>query len=179
MVIMEELPQRTYTLYLNSNVGFPGLVRTNPNNNVSWLIDWDSLFSRENYKYKNCRVRYKLVGETNTTATQATDNCLGLLVANFGQSFSGKNTSYLVLGAIDQIHTQSLATATWTNTGTAMTSETMTYAHGQQIDVPYGLKELTLQMWKVGYGAVGDTDNVLIDNNSNSQYFIIFQFELY
>jgi len=178
---------KIYTLYLNSNTGFPNLIPTTTgnNNNVFWNVDWDSLFNRENYIYKNCRVRFRMLGENNNTSTQSTDGPIGILVANFGQNFTGKNAPNVILGIVEQNRSASYlisgspAVGNWSNTGTYMTAETFTDAYGQQIDVPKGLTQFNLQIWKDGYGVPTDTNYTLIDNNSTVQYFILLQFELF
>lgn len=175
---MEE-QRKIYTLYLNSNTGFNGLISNSNYCNVSWNVDWDSLFNRENYNYKNCRLRFRMVGENNATSIQTTDGNVGVLVGNFGQGYTGKNVPYVVLGAIDLKRSASYSSAVWTNTGTYIDINTMSDAHAQQIDMPKGLNALNLQLWKNGYGVLSDTENVLLDSSSTIQYYIIFQFELF
>lgn len=167
------LPKKTYTLYLNTNTGFRGLQSNASSANVSWLVDWDSLFNRENYKYQHCQVRVQLVGEK--SVTQETSAVSGVLVANFGQNFTSKNTSGVVLGAIDLIRTVDGAASS--NTGCYVSVNTMTNALGQNIDVPVGLNTFILQMWRNGYGANGDAENILVTNIV--PYYVIIQFELY
>ena len=179
---MENLPNRKlYTLYLNSNTGFRGLINNSDYANVSWLIDWDSLFNRDNYLYKYCTVRFRMVGEINTSI-QTNDKTLGVLVGNFGATYSGKNVPYVVLGSLDLKPVSSFAAGsppTYTAVGNMIDTETMTHAHGQQIDIPIGLNTLNLQLWKDAYGAAGDANNTFVASSSTHQYYIIFQFELF
>lgn len=179
---MENQPaKKIYTLYLNANTGFSGLISNSDYANVSWAVDWDSLFNRENYIYKNCVVRFRMVSEINT-ALQSNNQTFGVLVANFGQNFTGKNVANVVLAPIEIKPVSSFATGsppTYTAVGNMIDIETMTHANGQQINVPIGLTTLNLQMWKDAYGAIGDANNVLIANSSTVQYYIIFQFELF
>jgi hypothetical protein len=126
-----------------------------------------------------------MLGENNNTSTQSTDGPIGILVANFGQNFTGKNAPNVILGIVEQNRSASYlisgspAVGNWSNTGTYMTAETFTDAYGQQIDVPKGLTQFNLQIWKDGYGVPTDTNYTLIDNNSTVQYFILLQFELF
>jgi hypothetical protein len=176
---MENLPaRRIYTLYLNSNTGFRGLISNSNYADVAWSVDWDSLFNRENYIYKDCIVRFRMVSEKND-GLQDNNQTLGVLVANFGQNFTGKNVPYVVLAPIDLKPVASFAAPTYTNVGNMIDIETMSHAQGQQINMPIGLTTLNLQMWKNGYGANADADNTLIANSSTVQYYIIFQFELF
>jgi hypothetical protein len=175
---MENLPvKKVYTLYLNSNTGFRGLINNSDYANVSWLVDWDSLFNRENYLYKYCAVRFRMVGEINT-GIQDNNQTLGVLAANFGATFSGKNAPYVVLGSLDLKPVASFTTPTYTNVGNMIDTETMTHAQGQQIDMPIGLTTLNLQLWKDAFGCNGDANNTLVASSSTHQYYIIFQFEL-
>lgn len=179
---MENQPaKKIYTLYLNSNTGFRGLISNADYANVSWNVDWDSLFNRENYNYKYCNVRFRMVGEINTSI-QSNNQTLGVITANFGQNYTGKNVPYVVLAPIDLKPVSSYATGappTYTPVGNMIDVETMTHALGQQIDMPYGLKSFNIQLWKDALGCANDANNVLIDSSSTHQYYIIFQFELY
>jgi len=176
---MENQPaKKIYTLYLNANTGFSGLISNADYANVSWNVDWDSLFNRDNYIYKSCVMRFRMISEINT-AIQSNNQTLGVLVANFGQNFTGKNTGYMVLAPIDLKPVASFASPTYTNVGNMIDIETMTHASGQQIDIPKGLNALNLQMWKDAFACSGEANNVLISSSSTVQYYIIFQFELF
>lgn len=166
-------PKKTYTLYLNTNTGFRNLLSNTSSANVTWLVDWDSLFNRDNYKYESCQVRLQLVGEK--SVTQETSAVSGILLANFGQNFTGKNTGGVVLGSIDLIRTVDGAASS--NTGCYVSVNTMSNALGQNINIPQGLQEFNLQMWRNGYGANGDAENILVTNIV--PYYVMLQFELY
>ena len=172
---MESLPRKTFSLYLNTNSGFPNLISNASTADVKWMVDWDSLFNRENYKHKHCQVRIRLVGENN--ATQDTANTSGVLVANFGQSFTGKNGQGIVLAPIDLTRSNIYVSAAWANTNAYIDINTMGNAMGQNIDIPVGLNVLNLQMWRNGYGSYGDAEDIKITNSV--PYYVILQFELY
>jgi hypothetical protein len=174
---MELTPsKKVYTLFLNSIAGFSGLISStsgNPNN-VTWNVDWDALFNRENYIYKNCSVRVSLSGSKTTQIVM--DNIAGQLVANFGQNFTGKNVQGVVLG-------QFVPTTVYYDVGAGVyvsyiyqILNTLTDALGQQIDMPYGLSAFNLQMWRPGFGSAGSAGNALIANPQS--YNIMLQFEL-
>lgn len=170
---MGDLPRRTYTLFLNTNTGFPNLTSNESTANVKWFVNWDALFSGDNYKYKNCSVRMHLVGEKNVT--QETSAISGVLVANFGQAFSGKNIPGVVLAPIEL--TRSIDSSVTSNTGGYIQINTLANAFGQNINMPVGANEFNLQMWRNGYGSNGDAENILVTNTV--PYYVIFQFELY
>lgn len=174
-------PKKVFTLYLNANTGFPGLIDNANYANVSWNVDYDSLFNRENYNYKYCNMRFRMVSEINTTS-EPNDQTMGVIVANFGQNYTGKNVAYCVLAPIDVKPVSNFTPGTpgtYTPQGIMIDVETMTHALGQQIDVPYGLRSLNIQLWKDAYGCAGDANNILVDSSSTQYYYIIFQFELY
>lgn len=166
-------PKKTFTLYLNSNTGFSGLLSNSSQANVSWLVDWDSLFNRENYTYQNCQVRVQLVGEKSVTFE--TSSVSGILLANFGQNFTSKNVGGVVLGPLDLIRTVDASVAS--NTGAYISVNTMTNALGQNINMPTGLTTFNLQMWRNGFGAIADAENILV--SSTTPFYVILQFELY
>lgn len=175
---MELTPsKKVYTLFLNSRLGFRGLLNTaTATNDATWLIDWDALFNRDNYVYKNCFVRVSMdttsyAGSPNTIAIQ------GVLIANFGQNFTGKNVSNVVLGQLEPVLTYEYnGVDQYLPTGIIQKLNTLTDALGQQIDMPYGLSQLNLQQWRNGYGSNADIQNILIPNAA--AYNIMFQFEL-
>jgi len=176
---MENQPvKKLYTLYLNSNTGFRGLINNSDYANIIWNVDWDSLFNRDNYKYKCCVVRFRMVGEINTSI-QDNNQTLGLIAANFGQNYTGKNVPYVVLAPIDLKPVASFASPTYTNVGNMIDVETMSHAQGQQIDMPIGLTAFNIQLWKDAYGAIGDANNTFVASSSAFQYYIILQFELF
>ena len=173
---MEEIaPRKMFSLYLNTNTGFRNLINNTSTADVTWLVDYDSLFNRENYKYKNCNVRVRLVGETNLT--QDTSNTSGVLVANFGQSYTGKNVAGLVLAPIDLTRSIIYSGGTFVNGNAYIDINTTTNALGQTIDMPRGITQLNLQMFRNGYGAAGDAENIPVTNTV--PYYVIFHFELF
>jgi hypothetical protein len=168
--------KKVYTLFLNSVAGFRGLIpaiSVSPNN-VSWNVDYDALFNRDNYIYKNCVVRVNFSGFKNSGTTNSQVD--GLLVANFGQNFTGKNVGGVVLGNFEIFMAYEYNGSSYVEEGLYPVLNTMDDAQGQQIDMPYGLNTLNLQMWRPGFGAVGSAGNTLITNPP--AYNITLQFEL-
>lgn len=97
-----------YTLYLSTLISSPTsnyVVPIDKTNlaNVAWRVDWKSLFGKDIYDYKYCRVRYSLAGETFTASTPpATDwtNYNGYLTVSLPSTFNGVNTNGTILGLI-------------------------------------------------------------------------------
>jgi hypothetical protein len=100
-----------YTLYLSTLISSPtsnNIVVLNKNNlsNVSWRVDWDSLFHGEQNKYKFCRVRFFLMGEAFTASTPATNdwnNYSGYLTVSLPSMFNASTTLGTILGLIHPI----------------------------------------------------------------------------
>jgi len=191
---MEEVAEsQVYRLFLNTETGFPNILSNSDKSNTSWLVDYDSLFNRDNYNYKNCRLRYKLVSQTSTSINAAANT--GVLAINgLSSRYVSKNTSMLPLDII---------VPTMTSTGTGSTpgtiagnapSQTTTQpaalftARGQlisdtmattgiDIQMPFGMTSLNPQFWQVGFGATGNEDNIL--QTLVPEYILLLQFELY
>ncbi len=63
-----------YSLYLSTQISSPvsnNVVVLNKSNlaNVSWRVDWDSLFKGEQKNYKFCRLRYFLISNSFTASS--------------------------------------------------------------------------------------------------------------
>lgn len=159
------LDSQVYRLYVCSVTGFPGLINNTDKANVSWLIDYDVLFNRENYKYENCRLRYRFFSHPGTIAniSHVTNN--GVLVANgLNSRHVSKNTSALVL---DNVTPTTSSSHGWFQISSM--DEV-----GLDIIVPYGLSSLNIQLWD---GAFGAPTSVL--QNFPTDYTLILAFELY
>ena len=184
---------KVYRLFLNTETGFPNLVSNTNRNSCVWNVDYDSLFNRDNYKYKNCRLRYKLITRESTNIIPVSNT--GVIAVNgLSSPYVSKNTHMLPLDIVTPIMR---ATANGATTGTIVgsagnqtTSTTAsTYAitghiesdtmatTGLDISMPYGLTQLNIQFWSYGFGAIGDGDNVL--QTMSVDYNVILQFELY
>lgn len=96
-----------YTLYLSTQVTSPVssiIVPVNKSNlaNVSWNIDWDNLFRKEQYNYKHCRVRFSLVTDRWTSGAGNTDwdDYQGYLACSLPSSYNAVTTNGTLLGLI-------------------------------------------------------------------------------
>lgn len=175
-------PKKVYTLFLNTRNGFSqkiSPVGVSGTNNVTWNVDWDALFNRDNYVYKTCNLRVSMASAI-MSGTPSTAEGFGVLTANFGQNFTGKNVQSVVLGQLKpsiQYSYDSQALLYYVPFGVSLNVNTLDDALGQQIDMPYGLNQLTIQQWKIGFGLqITDALNVLLTNAPT--YTILLQFEL-
>lgn len=96
-----------YTLYLSTQITSPAtniIVPVNKTNlaNVSWNIDWDNLFRKENYLYTNCRVRFQLVTNKWSASAGNTDwdDYQGYLGCSLPSSYNATTTNNTILGMI-------------------------------------------------------------------------------
>ncbi len=199
---MEEYPDcQVYRLLLNTETGFPNLINNTDKANVSWNVDYDSLFNRDNYAYKNCRLRYKFISQESGSITA--DANTGILAINgLSSRYVSKNTSMLPLDIISpQFRYTGLGSTPVTSTGTISgtapsqtTANTFTQAAslytykahmysdtmattGIDIQIPYGMTTLNVQLWQIGFGAFNNADNIL--QTLTPEYLLMLQFELY
>ena len=167
--IMEELgDSKIYRLNLNSVTGFPNILDNSNKASVSWQVDFDSLFNRENYKYQNCRLRYKLQSHPQAHASLNHTNNIGILAVNgLVSPYSSKNTPMLVL---DQILPHLATSLGWFELNTM--DEV-----GVDILMPYGLGTINPQFYFTGFGCPSDGFNIL--QTFTGDYLVTFAFELY
>lgn len=161
---MEDTDSQIYRLHLSTWTGFPGLLDNSNKASVSWNVDYDSLFNRENYNYKNCRLRYKLVSDANTNISHVANNGV-LAISGLGSINSSKNIS---IGVLDPIVPTIGSTHGWFNLSTM--DEV-----GIDISMPYGLSVINPQFWDSGFGANGNA----VLQTMTSQYSLVLSFELY
>ena len=184
---------KVYRLFLNTETGFPNLLSNSNKNSCVWNVDYDSLFNRDNYKYKNCRLRYKLISRENTNINPVAGAGI-IAVSGLSSPYVSKNTHMLPLDIVTPImRATANGATTGTITGSAPNQTTATTAStyaitghiesdtmattGLDISMPYGLTQLNIQFWEFGFGSIGDGNNVL--QTVMSDYNAIFQFELY
>ena len=161
-----------YTLWLSTQITAPTsnyvvpLDKTNLAN-VSWRVDFDSLFRKENYNYKYCRVRYYLIGETFTASTPAASdwtNYCGYLSVSLPSSFNAVTTNNTILGLIYPEDCPISGTGVH-----CLVSTTMSEA-GVDINVPTSTQILNV-------GLMNWITNQL--NTTMQNYQILLAFELY
>lgn len=190
---MEEVAEsQVYRLFLNTESGFPGILSNSDKANTSWLVDYDSLFNRDNYAYKNCRLRYKLVSQPSATIDPAANT--GVLAINgLSSRYVSKNTNMLPLDIYAPIMT---ATGTGSTPGTITAGTPQTVSQpaalftvrgqiimdtmattGIDIQMPFGMTSINPQFWQAGFGSTGNADNIL--QTVMPEYMLMLQFELY
>jgi hypothetical protein len=191
---MEEIAEsQVYRLFLNTETGFQNLLSNSDKANVSWLVDYDSLFNRDNYNYKNCRLRYKLISQESPDIVPTTNT--GVIALNgLSSSYVSKNTNMLPLDIITPtMRYIGSGAVTGTIAGTAPSQTTTQTASvwnprgqligdtmgqtGVDIAMPYGLSPFNVQFWLYGFGSRSNADNVL--QSLLVDYNLMLQFELY
>jgi hypothetical protein len=170
-----------YTLYLTTKITgnspltpiFPQPISpattlaTTQLSNVTWNIDWDNLFRRNNYNYTGCRLRFDLVSESFTASSPATSDWTaysGYLAVSIPSNYNSITTNSTILG---QIWPQDCPV-----TGTSIHSigiSTMS-ENGVDVNVPSGSTLFNIQMIK------GDG---FVPMANFQHYNILLSFELY
>lgn len=145
---------QSYTLYLSNYTGAKYLVDRSDLANVRFSVDWDSFFNRDNYKYRGCRIRYKFVSDPCTSSTYTYDpaNFNAVLVANgipplAANLFGGTMIGLMGLATVTYVSNSVSATTTYYDV------EDLTSVTGQNIYIPFGIKELGIQIWDNAFGA--------------------------
>jgi len=191
---MEEVAEsQVYRLFLNTETGFPNIISNSDKANTKWNVDFDSLFNRDNYNYRNCRLRYKLVSQE-SASIDAAANTGALAINGLSSRYVSKNTNMLPLDIyVPTMRYIGTGTTPGTIAGNAPSQTTSQPAAlftvrgqiildtlsttGIDINVPYGMTELNPQFWQVGFGANGNADNIL--QTVMPEYMLMLQFELY
>jgi len=160
-----------YTLWLSTQITTPvtSVVPIDQSNlaKASWRVDFDSLFRKENYNYKYCRVRYNLIGESFTASSPAGGdwtNYNSYLAVSLPSSFNSLTTSGTVLGLV--FPQDSPITGTGVH---CIISNTMN-EYGVDINVPTSTQVLTVTFmnWITN-----------LPNDVMQNYQVLFAFELY
>lgn len=90
-----------YSLYLSSySSNQSQLIDNSDKANCSWNINWDEFFHGDNYNYKKCIVKFKLVSATTTSAYLSHVNNSGYLGINIPSSNQASTSVFTVLGLI-------------------------------------------------------------------------------
>ena len=159
-----------YNLYLNT-VDATGIYNTNFSSST-WSVRWDNLFKCENYKYKKCRLRFKIVGRIASNAGITFANSLCNLSCSLPTNFSSSNTLFPTLLNIGVLNASSITTARLTFPMITNTVETL----GVNCQIPKGSFPLTIGIAQMAnFSQLTDFGA----SSLNFNYNIHLQFELY
>jgi len=168
-----------YTLYLNT-------VDTNAISNpdstvIRWIVDFDSLFRRENYNYKKCKLRFNIVSRTTGLPVPSLPKfkpTISYLACSLSSNYNATNLIQpTLLNAMVLVDSPVTSVRKWIHPN-VNTSENV----GASINMPQGIQQFTI--------SVGDAANLTSATNFGSfvsptqynlifQYHILLQFELY
>ena len=162
-----------YSYWLsNRNTSWSQPINSNSNAAIStYLINFDDIFKRENYRYRKCRLRYKMTNATATNAALTFTATLGYIGCNLASTYNYSNTLNQTAMNLMVLVDSSITASRITNDISVNTSE----SNGVNINVPIGLQLVTITL--------GSSDNFV--NSSvltgvlNYAYQIHLQFELY
>lgn len=167
-----------FNLYLSPNS--PYNVANADLANTRFLINWDTFFSRENYRYRSCRIRHKFLAEPSSSATYNYNPATfsGLILANGLPPVASNPYGGTIIGIIGVEAVQYLSAGTATQT-TVLTADDTTGNGSQNILVPTGMKELNIQLWDNLFGS--SSSKLLSAADSNiplGQWNLLLVFEL-
>ena len=135
-------------------------------NNVSWQVDWNSLFRGWNKQYKRCCVRYQLISTSFTATSTDWENYNGVLCCNL-PSDAGSSTNFgTALGLYSPLDCPTTGTTTH-----CILSNTLANVQGVDILMPQSNSIFTIT-WLKPSGSMALNSNTLYD------YEILLQFEL-
>jgi hypothetical protein len=164
-----------YSLYLNSadanaTANADGTI-------VSWLIDFDSLFRKENYNYKKCKLRFKMISRVPTLAAPNLPKFQGsmsYLACSLSNNYNGTNLLRPTILNTFVLRDSYITTARQTNHENVNTAENV----GININMPFNTQLFTI--------STGDLANFSSTSNFGTtgyslsfNYVILLQFDLY
>jgi len=159
-----------YNLYLNT-VDATGFYNGNFSSST-WPVHWDNLFKCENYKYKKCRLRFKILGRIASNAAFTFASSLCNVSCSLPTNFSSSNTLFPTLLNIAVLDGTSITRTRSTFPMITNTVETP----GVNCQIPKGSFPLT-----IGIAQMANFSQLTNFGSSiqNFNYNIHLQFELY
>jgi len=160
-----------YTTWLtNISTSVAATPFVNSQSTVStWQINFDDLFRYDNYRYKKCRLRFKMINNI-LSNNVSFPNSLCCLNCNLASSFNASNTltpTALNISALANSPVVPTRSTVIVNTDTADTK-------GVNINMPTGLQYFTISI-----GDDTDYSAIFVGLNYLFPYEIMLFFELY
>jgi len=168
-----------YSLYLNT--ADPNAISNTDTTIISWIVDFDNLFRKENYNYKKCKLRFKIVSRTSTLPVPSIPKfkpSISYLSCSLSSNYNATNLMQpTLLNTMVLVDSPATAVRQWIHPN-ANTMENV----GTSINIPKGIQQFTI--------SIGDSANFASKTNFGSlvgatqynlifQYHILLQFELY
>lgn len=168
---------RTYQLYLSTQVLSPAsnnVVPVNKTNkaNVTWQVNFKTLFGNDYNKYKRCSVRALLISETWNTADTDVANYSGYLAINLpsvSSSFTTLGTPILLLTPSKALSRNPANATDFPPALSYYNCSTMDAAQGVDINLPSENQFMSIQFCN------NDSFSLM---TTVPEYNIMFQFEL-
>lgn len=135
-------------------------------NNVSWMVDFDSLFRGWNKKYKRCNVKFQLNSDTWTASGTDWETYNGILAFNLPSDAGSSTTNGTALGLIQPVDCPTTGTSTH-----CYFVSTLSNQQGVDILVPQSNQIFTISFLR-------NTTVMNLITTSLPDYQILFQFEL-
>ena len=157
------------TLYLSTDSGYttsPTIVNKTNLANVTWLIDWDTIFHG---KTGLCKVSVNMVSKKNTATADTWNSKVGTISANFTSPYCLNSNGFPVTALNRNQYVEI------TTDGTTQVTAYISYFQSNNtqntvlpvIDIPTGKREFTISM--------RDTTGALI--STFPEYNVFFYFE--
>jgi hypothetical protein len=161
---------KIYTLYLSTLVTAPVnnlIVPMNKTNlaNVTWMIDFNSLFKGDQTKFRRCSLRYKLVSTGWAGGDGNWESYSGILCCNLPSTYSSSTNNGTVLGLL---YPQTLLTG---GARHCYISDTLSNQTAIDINMPSGVFPVTFSFYN-------DDALTLISNAAAPDWQMLVQFEL-
>jgi hypothetical protein len=136
-------------------------------NNISWMVDWDSLFRGWNKKYKRCSVKFQLNMDSFTGISTAWETLNGVLVCNLASNTGSSTNGGTALGLYYPI------TNPTGGTTHCMALNYLGNQNGVDIIVPQDNAVFTLS-----FSGINTSGQLHLNNTTIGDYQILLQFEL-
>lgn len=163
-----------YSLYLTTN-RIPENLQVSPVNNsnlanVSWNINWDTLFNNEQSKYKHCRLRIEMITQFKLSFSNW-DTYLGYLTCNLASNHMASTGEGTILALLYYTYKTRYAPATRAPSEESQFEINTMNTPGVDIIIPTGNSIFNVKLM--------NDDAITIFNQHAENYQILLQFELY
>jgi len=164
-----------YSLYLNT--ADTNTISNTDNTIISWLVDFDSLFRKENYNYKKCKLRFKMVTRVPVIAAPNLPKFQGsisYLACSLSSNYNATNLLRPTILNTFVLRDTYITTTRQTNHENVNTAENV----GTSINMPFNT-----QLFTISNGDVANFSNITNYGTTgytlSFNYVIHLQFELY
>lgn len=171
----------TYFLYLSSFPNAPYLTSNADPANVKFMINWDTFFNRDNYRYKSCRVRFSFRSNpcTTTNYNYAPNSFTGFIAVDGLRGVENGVMGSVPIGLFNPVTCQYLVNNVVT-TATTLQGDDLTSACGHNFQMPTGFREIAIHLYQNTYGPNSTPISLSsVTNQGLGNWNLQLMFELY